>query len=258
MSQKNNIGMMVAIIFASTVISGSLVFFGLQLKGGGGAAGNLDGAIEKGIQNYIDKQQQGQEAEAQKTQEERELSVGKLRIVDDTDHLLGSKDAEISLIEYSDFDCPFCDRVHPTLHQLVKDYDGKVNWIYRNFPLPGHDPSATAKAVAAECVAKIAGNDSYWKFVDELFARQAEIKGTVEVLTTEAAKYGVSGAAFAECFNSDAIKVKVAAQLAEGSIAGVTGTPGTIILNNKTGEKRMIDGAQPVTLFKSRIDTMLK
>lgn len=83
----------------------------------------------------------------------------------DTDHYKGSKNAKIAIIEYSDYECPFCHRVHPTIQSLVDKYDGDVVWIYRHFPL-GFHPEALPLAIGAECVAKLKGNDAFWKFTD--------------------------------------------------------------------------------------------
>jgi protein-disulfide isomerase len=85
------------------------------------------------------------------------------------DHVRGSKTAQIALIEYSDYQCPFCHRVHPTLTQLLKDYDGKIMWVYRHFPLSFH-LEVMPLALGAECVNKLKGADAYWKFSDKVMA----------------------------------------------------------------------------------------
>lgn len=87
--------------------------------------------------------------------------------VTDKDHLYGNKNARYVLIEYSDFECPFCKRFHPTAQQLVTDYKGQLSWVYRHFPLPFH-PSAQEFAESSECIAKLAGNDAFWKWGDEM------------------------------------------------------------------------------------------
>ncbi len=83
-----------------------------------------------------------------------------------TDHIYGKQNAEITIIEYSDYECPFCKRIHPTLKKIVDDSNGSVNWIYRHWPLHQH---SFEKLAAAECVAKIKGNDAFWKYSDLLF-----------------------------------------------------------------------------------------
>lgn len=85
------------------------------------------------------------------------------------DHVTGDRDAVIAVIEYSDYQCPFCHAVHPTYKQIMKEYDGKVMWVYRHFPLSFH-PEAMPLAVAAECVSSLKGNDAFWAFTDKVMS----------------------------------------------------------------------------------------
>ncbi len=85
------------------------------------------------------------------------------------DHVIGSPDAEITIVEYTDLECPFCARVHPTLHQLVTEYNGKVNWVIRHYPLDNLHENARAKAEASECVWEQGGDEAFIKYVDHLF-----------------------------------------------------------------------------------------
>lgn len=91
-----------------------------------------------------------------------------LTAVSDSDHLRGNKDAKIKLVEYSDFECPFCQRFHPTMLQVMGEFDGQVAWVYRHFPLSFH-ASAQKAAEASECVAKEKGNDGFWEYTDSLY-----------------------------------------------------------------------------------------
>jgi len=91
----------------------------------------------------------------------------------ETDHVAGNPDAPITIIEYSDFQCPFCSRAHPTVARVVEESDGEINWVYRHFPLTNIHPAAYPASVASECVAELAGNDAFWVFTDTLFALQS-------------------------------------------------------------------------------------
>ena len=84
-----------------------------------------------------------------------------------TDHIRGNPDAELAIIEYVDYQCPFCQRVHPTMQQLLTDYGDKVMWVMRNFPL-GFHPDALPLATGAECAADQGGNDAYWDYADKI------------------------------------------------------------------------------------------
>lgn len=77
--------------------------------------------------------------------------------------------AQVTIIEYSDFECPFCARFHPTLEKIVSESNGNVAWIYRQFPLVQIHQHAMERAIASECVAQIKGNDAFWKYGDLLF-----------------------------------------------------------------------------------------
>lgn len=178
--------------------------------------------------------------------------AGEVEPVNKEDHIKGDKNARIVLIEYSDLECPFCQQFHATAEQLIKDYDGKLMWVYRHFPLSFH-PQAEPRAIGAECAAKLGGNDKFWAFVDKIFETQAFTGTPTEV----AEKIGLNKAKFEECLKDSKMKDIVTAMANGGTKAGVNGTPGNILLDTKTGEKKLIPGALPVEQFKPIIDAML-
>lgn len=92
--------------------------------------------------------------------------TGNITVSEDGDHVLGNPDAEVTIIEYSDYECPFCKQFHPTLDRIVKESGGSVKWIYRHYPL---HQNSVERLVAAECVADIKGNDAFWKYSELLF-----------------------------------------------------------------------------------------
>jgi len=89
--------------------------------------------------------------------------------VESDDHILGSANAQIILFEYSDFDCPFCARFHPTAKQMIDEFKDQTSWVYRHFPLQQLHPEAQLKAEASECAFEQGGNDAFWKFTDSLY-----------------------------------------------------------------------------------------
>lgn len=101
---------------------------------------------------------------------EEELALDKMSPVTNEDHIKGSMDAPVMIVEYSDFDCPFCARFHGVMNTIVKKYDGEVAWVYRHFPLEQLHPNAKAVSVASECVAKLGGNEAFWVFTDGYLA----------------------------------------------------------------------------------------
>lgn len=245
--QKPN-SLVLAIVFASIVISASLLFFATQIANSGAVIDQE--TIAEAIDQYVANLEAGGEREAQAIE---------VVPVSDQDHIYGNPDAEISLIEYSDFECPYCKRFHPTAKEVVEAYDGKVNWIYRHFPLDFHDPLATKQAEASECVAEIAGNDAFWIYTDLIFeTTRSNGKGMdIADLSRIAVEMEINEGDFNECLNSGRYLDTVKQAISDGKNAGISGTPGNIIYVDKTGEAVSVSGAQPFESFKSVIDKLL-
>ena len=170
------------------------------------------------------------------------------------DHVRGNAEAEITLLEYSDLECPFCQSVHPTLEQLLAEYDGKVRWVYRHFPLESIHPQARPAAEASECVAELGGNDAFWSFIDGIFEDQ---KTQLPLTRTVALSTGVNANSYDACIASKKYSEVVDNHVADGVGAGVTGTPHTLVLG-PDGQVIPMVGAQPLGAFKTVIDEMLK
>ncbi len=175
------------------------------------------------------------------------------------DYFLGDKKAKLTLISYSDLECPFCKTFHPTLKQLLSDYDGKVNVVFRNYPLSFH-VNAPKEAEAALCVGKLGGNEKYWSFVDKIFERTTS-NGSGFALTALgplAKEVGVNESKFQSCLDDGDMAQRVKDETADGSAGGVTGTPSTLIVDPKTGKTLGgIPGAYPVDQAKTFIDQAL-
>lgn len=178
--------------------------------------------------------------------------AGKIIPVSSADHVRGNLDAKVYLIEYSDFECPFCSRFHPTAKQIYDEYGGDVAWVYRHFPLEQIHPHARPAALASECIAELGGEDAFWAFADSTFADQTKLSD----ISTIAAGVGVSGSNYDNCIKTEKFADKIDEQYQGGLTAGVTGTPGNIILNQK-GEAWLIPGALPYEQIKPTIDEAL-
>lgn len=179
--------------------------------------------------------------------------------IDKNDHIRGNKNARIALVEYSDLECPYCKTFHPTAQKVVDEYNGKVMWVYRHYPLSFH-ANAQKEAEASECVYDQGGDDAFWKFIDAIYARTTA-NGTgfaLDKLAPLAAEMGVSEAKFTECLDSGKFAQKVKDQMTQGTKEGVTGTPGNILLDTKTGKTQAIPGAVPFEQIKPVLDEMLK
>ncbi len=178
--------------------------------------------------------------------------------VTNADYFRGNKNAKVTLVEYSDFECPFCKRFHPTMLQVMKEYSDKIKWVYRHYPLSFH-ANAQKEAEAAECAGKLGGNDAFWKYTDAIFERTTS-NGTgfaLDKLTPLAKELGLNESSFKQCLDSSEMAKKVKDQMAKGTEEGVTGTPGTIILA-ANGNTQLIPGALPFEQVKPMIDKALQ
>lgn len=179
--------------------------------------------------------------------------------VTDSDYIRGDKNAKLTLISYSDLECPYCKTFHPTLKQLLSDYNGEVNVVFRNYPLSFH-ANAPKEGEAALCVAKLGGADKYWSFIDKIFERTTS-NGTGFSLTALgplAKEVGVNQDKFQKCLDDGDMAQRVKDETADGNTGGVTGTPSTLIVDAKTGKTLGgIPGAYPLDQAKGFIDQAL-
>jgi protein-disulfide isomerase len=248
----------IVIALAAILIAGSLIFLGLKL--GSGNQGNTQNQLS--FADQLEEYQKVQE-QAQVDAQAEQLKVAEQQAKDvvapnEDDHILGDRDALISIIEYSDFECPFCKRFYKTPKQAIADNPGVVNSVFRHFPLGFHDPLATKQALASECVADIGGSEKFWQYHDKIFeTTDSNGKGMeVSELTTLAKEVGVNTSEFQACLDSEKFLAEVQADMKSGADAGVTGTPGNIIRNNKTGEVRFLPGAYPIEAIQAAIDEL--
>ena len=172
------------------------------------------------------------------------------------DHIRGNPKAKVSVIEYSDFECPFCKRHHPTMQQIIDTYGDDVNWVYRHFPL-GFHPNAQIAAEATECANDQGGNDAFWEYTDLLFEKGVKDK-TKDDIVAYAGEINLDTDKFLDCLDSGKFTQHVKDDMASGSAGGVSGTPGNIVFNNETKEAKLVSGAQPLSAFKPIIDSFLK
>ncbi len=169
------------------------------------------------------------------------------------DHIRGNPKATVAVIEYSDFECPFCVRAEPTMRQISKDYGDKVMVVYRHYPLSLHK-NAQKQAEATECA-----NDQgkFWEYHDAIFDRSTNGTVTITNLVPLAKELGLNETTFKNCLDTNKYAQDVQDEMAAGAAAGVRGTPGTFVVNMKTQKSTFISGAQPFNAFKTAIDAML-
>jgi protein-disulfide isomerase len=157
----------------------------------------------------------------------------------------GPANAPVEIVEFSDFQCPYCLRAAPTVTQVLNAYGDKIRFVYRHYPLPNH-PNARPAAEAAACADE---QGKFWPYHDRLFGEASKL-GPAD-LKRDAAELGLDMAKFNACVDTHKLRATVDADLQAGVDAGVDGTPAFFI------NGRMISGAQPFEVFKRIIDEEL-
>lgn len=201
--------------------------------------------VEQEILKFIEKQNQ---ARAQQQRAAVQQSAENVASVDSkSDYIRGDADAAFSLIEYSDYECPYCKRFHATADRFIQN-NPEVNWVYRHFPLDFHNPGAQKEAEAAECAGYVGGNDAFWRYSDVIYQRtRSNGKGfPVSKLIPLAVEMGLDRNQFERCFKTGQFRDKVLAQFENGQQSGVNGTPGNFLRHRATGLTIPVHGAQPL------------
>ncbi len=224
----------------SIVIAGALIALGLYMSGNGGA--NLGNRVgDAGNNNNVAEQQDD--------------TTDQVRPVDESDHIKGPRDAKVTIIEYSDFECPFCARFHKTMNEIMQEEDD-VAWVYRQFPLDSLHPKFARKAaIASECVAKLGGNDAFWKFTDEYMRTTPsnEMWNFDEELPRLVEFAGVNKDEFDTCFAGGEFDKHVQDDVNNAIATGGRGTPWSVVIT-ASGDTLPLSGAQPKEVVKQIIE----
>lgn len=180
--------------------------------------------------------------------------------ITEKDHLLGNPQAKVTIVEYSDTECPFCKVFHNTMNRVMSEYGngGQVAWVYRQFPIAGLHPKAHKEAEATECANKLGGNTKFWEYLNKMMEVTPSNNGLdAAELPKIAETVGLDVAAFNKCLSSDEMKDVVDAGIASAAKAGAQGTPYSLVV---VGGKIVgsINGAQPYETVKAQIDGLLK
>ena len=207
------------------------------------AEDNFNDKVETSIEIYVKKQQDAAQAAQAPVQPAGPVDVS----VDDY-AMKGDKSAQVTIIEFSEYQCPFCKRyVDQTLSQIQEKYidTGKVKYVFRDFPLGFHQ-NAKPAAMATECVHELGGDEAYWKYHDKLFEN-------TQALDSDSLKKYASdmGYDIADCLDSEKYADEVDADTEEGKSYGVRGTPAFFI------NGRFLSGALPFSEFEKVIEEEL-
>jgi len=172
---------------------------------------------------------------------------------------LGSQNAPVTLVEFSDYQCPFCRRHFSTVYPILKkEYidTGKLRYVFRDFPIASIHPQAPKAHESAWCAKE---QNRYWEMHDILFKNSQDL--SVPALKTYATKIALNAERFNACLESGKYTGEIEKEIAEATRAGVNGTPAFFIGSTGSGEKitgTLVSGAQPLARFKQVIDDLLR
>lgn len=165
--------------------------------------------------------------------------------VSDSDHIRGNKDAKITIVSFSDFQCPFCSRFHETMKQVMAAYPNDVRWVFKSFPLEQIHPFAKKAAEAAECANE---QGKFWDYADKIFENQRSLSN--DYFSTLAKQMNLDSSKFDKCLADGKYASKVANDAKLGAQSGVRGTPASFI------NGQLVSGAVPFEEIKSQIDSL--
>lgn len=174
------------------------------------------------------------------------LSRPPIEVSVDDDPMQGNPQAKVTIIEFTDFQCPFCGRARPTVKRFIADYGDQIRYVMRDFPLAFH-PQAQKAAEATNCANE---QGKYWEYTDLLWQNQGALQ--IPQLKKYARQLKLDKKQFNECLDSEKYTAEVKKDAADGIKAGVSGTPAFFI----NGE--LLSGARPLEQFKEVIDQKLR
>jgi len=220
-------------------------------------SGALDRAVDAGVGRFVERQRAAAAAGEQRAADARAKTMRP--VSRGRDHIRGDPAAPVTLVEYSDFECPFCKSFHATVKKLVDEPGSRLRWVYRHFPLDEIHSKARKEAVASECAAELGGNDAFWKFADRFFELTLSNNRTdIEtVLPKVAREIGLDKARFASCLASGRYDRRVEEDLQNAGATGGRGTPWSIIVS-KSGKTYPLSGAQPYATVKQLVEVALQ
>ena len=176
------------------------------------------------------------------------------------DHILGSPDAAVMFVEYSDLECPFCKDAHSVMHEIIDKYgaSGEVAWVYRHFPITQIHPKAVKEAEATECAYDQGGNTAFWEYTDRIFDITPSNNGLdLEQLPVIAEEIGLDVEEFESCLDSGKFASKVEEQFNSARKAGAQGTPHFVVIS-KSGEMVPVPGFLPFAQMDALVQQLLQ
>lgn len=239
-------------VLAAISILSTVGFFLLLAQILEGSASTVKGAATKNTNTAAAAPSAAAPSAVQPSVPEEVIPTGTIAL-DSLRNIRGKGD--LTIVEYSDTECPFCKRFHSTMLQVIKEYDGKVRWVYKHSPIESLHAKAPREAQAIECAGE---QKKFWEYTDELFVRTPSNDGLEDSeLFAIADAVGLDRKKFDACIEAGGAKDTIAADSAEGQKYGLQGTPYSLVID-KTGKiVNVINGAQSAATVKSILDQAL-
>ena len=220
--RSSSFWMPLAVVIAGALIAGAVIF------------------------NKDDAKVEDTKGDAKKVVEEAADEVEVADVSIDDDAIRGDENAKVTIIEFSDYECPFCKKAEPTMKKILKNYDGQVRWVYRDFPMSYHKNAQ----LAAEASEAAHAQGKYWEYHDLIYENTKNLKKADLIKYAE--QLGLDMEQFKSDLESGKYTEEVKKDLADGEAAGVDGTPAFFINGRK------VVGAQPYEEFARVIDEELE
>lgn len=225
-----------SIILASVIVAGAVIYSN-SVPGRAGTASVRDTVTD--------------------TKNQTAVALDNLKPLTAEDHIRGNPDAPVTIVEFSDTECPFCKQFHKTMEQVVQESNGKVAWIYRHFPLDQLHPKARKEAEATECANELGGNEKFWGYLDRIFEVTPSNNGLDPAeLPRIAAFVGLDQKKFETCLTSGKYAKHVEDDYQDAVNSGGAGTPFNVVVTAH-GTKIPLVGAQPYNAVKKTIEDAL-
>jgi len=180
-----------------------------------------------------------------------------VRPISNKDHKIGSDDAPLKIIAFTDLECPFCKEYHIVMKQVMKEMPGKIQFVLRSFPLTSLHKQAKPEAIASECIADLGGEDAFWSYVDKIFDATKSNDGLdMTLLPKFATEVGVDKSKFEQCVTSGKFDSLIAANTEDGNKSGLRGTPYSVVIA-PNGQYLPLSGYMPAEQFKKALEDVL-
>ncbi len=235
-----DMGVPMAIVIAGALIAGAIYF---------GSKGGEKKVVMEEKPQATQQQEEGQENKVAGVQ------VGDIREIGKDDHTRGANNPKVTIVEYSDTECPFCKNFHFTVQKVVEEYPNDVRWVYRHFPLDQLHKKARKEAEAAECAGE---QGKFWEMLGLIYEVTPSNDGLDLAQLPQLAKEAgvVNGRQFEDCLDSGRYSDKVASDFEDAEVAGGRGTPYSVLIG-PDGSKTPLSGAQPYEAVKGKVDSLL-